>query len=63
MVESYLNMIFHYGTSGVDDLLAKHIAYLFIRDPLVLYESSLEQDPQSDTDHYEVLVINVYGQF
>jgi len=55
-------MIFHYCTSGVDDLLAKHIAYLFIRDPLILYESSLEQDPRNDTNHYEVLVINICGR-
>ena len=49
-----------YGTmTGVDDLLAKHIAYLFIRDPVMLYESSLEQDPENDTDHYEVLVMNI----
>ena len=34
--------------------MAKHIAYLFLRDPLLLYGSRLEQDPDKDTDHLEV---------
>jgi len=44
--------------SGLDDLLAKHIAYLFIRDPLILYNTNLEQDPETDTNHYEVNACN-----
>ena len=35
--------------------MAKHIAYLFIRDPLILFNTNLEQDPETDTDHYEVI--------
>ncbi|CAN8067831.1 unnamed protein product [Agarophyton chilense] len=38
---------------GVDHLLAQHIAHLFIRDPLVIYEEKLEQDNESSTDHFE----------
>lgn len=40
--------------TGVDDTLAKHIAYLFIRDPIVLYQEYLKQDDEKDTDHFEV---------
>lgn len=38
--------------NGIDDLLAKHIAHLFIRDPLVIFEELLEQNKNS-MDHFE----------
>lgn len=38
---------------GIDDLLAKHMSHLFIRDPLVIYEESIKQDNQKSTDHFE----------
>lgn len=38
---------------GVDHLLAQHIAHLFIRDPLVIYEGNLDQDNFKSTDHFE----------
>ncbi|TYZ59726.1 hypothetical protein PybrP1_006638 [[Pythium] brassicae (nom. inval.)] len=38
---------------GVDRLLALHIAHLFIRDPLVIYEQRLHLDNTSETDHFE----------
>lgn len=38
---------------GVDNLLAKHIAHLFVRDPLAIYEESVEQDNNVSTDHFE----------
>lgn len=38
---------------GVDHLLAQHVAHLFIRDPLVIYEEKLEQDNETSTDHFE----------
>ncbi|TPX70410.1 glutamate---cysteine ligase [Spizellomyces sp. 'palustris'] len=38
---------------GVDDLLAKHYAHLFIRDPLVIFQELLEQDDQLSSDHFE----------
>ena len=39
---------------GVDELLAKHYAHLFIRDPLVIYKELLHQDNQNSSDHFEV---------
>lgn len=38
---------------GVDHLLARHIAHLFIRDPLVMYRELLDQDDEASTDHFE----------
>lgn len=38
---------------GVDHLLAQHIAHLYIRDPLVIYEESVEQDNTASTEHFE----------
>lgn len=39
---------------GIDDLLAKHVAHLFIRDPISLFAEKLDQDVENDTDHFEV---------
>jgi glutamate--cysteine ligase catalytic subunit len=39
---------------GVDPLLARHLAHLFIRDPLVIFEELLEQDDSKSSDHFEV---------
>mmetsp|Transcript_10580 Transcript_10580/g.21297 ORF Transcript_10580/g.21297 Transcript_10580/m.21297 type:complete len:443 (-) Transcript_10580:5-1333(-) len=39
--------------AGIDDRLAQHVAHLFIRDPLVIYEEMLYQDNTSSTDHFE----------
>lgn len=39
---------------GVDDKLAKHIAHLFIRDPLVIFEELLNVDDTISSDHFEV---------
>ena len=42
--------------SGVDDLLARHVAHLFVRDPLVLFEGMIEElDDAVATDHFENL--------
>ncbi|KAI8926839.1 glutamate-cysteine ligase-domain-containing protein [Entophlyctis helioformis] len=38
---------------GVDDLLAKHYAHLFIRDPLVLYRELIDQNDETSSDHFE----------
>ncbi|KAK3602244.1 hypothetical protein CHS0354_034479 [Potamilus streckersoni] len=38
---------------GVDDLLAKHIAHLFIRDPISLFSEKIHQNDDEDTDHFE----------
>ncbi|CAF2579027.1 unnamed protein product [Rotaria sp. Silwood2] len=39
--------------NGIDHLLAQHLAHLFIRDPLILYEEMLHIDDTKDTDHFE----------
>ncbi|PJF18491.1 Glutamate--cysteine ligase [Paramicrosporidium saccamoebae] len=38
--------------AGFDDLLAKHFAWLFIRDPLVIFSELVDQDNNS-SDHFE----------
>ncbi len=40
--------------TGLDDLLSKHIAHLFIRDPLVVFSETIDQDDESSSDHFEV---------
>lgn len=41
---------------GIDKLLAQHIAHLFIRDPLSLFEEKIHLDDENESDHFEVLV-------
>ncbi|PBK73874.1 glutamate-cysteine ligase catalytic subunit [Armillaria solidipes] len=38
---------------GIDDLLSKHIAHLFIRDPLVVFSETIDQDDETSSDHFE----------
>ncbi|KAH9942460.1 glutamate-cysteine ligase catalytic subunit [Epithele typhae] len=38
---------------GVDELLSRHIAHLFIRDPLVIFSETIHQDDTVSTDHFE----------
>lgn len=38
---------------GIDDLLAKHVAHLFIRDPVSLFSEKVNQNDEVDTDHFE----------
>lgn len=40
--------------AGFDEQLARHFAYLFIRDPVSVFEELLQQDPEKETDHFEV---------
>ena len=40
-------------SAGVDDLLAHHIAHLFIRDPLVIFCELLHQNNCESSDHFE----------
>jgi hypothetical protein len=42
--------------SGIDDVLAKHIAHLFIRDPLVIFSESVDLDDDVSSDHFEVRI-------
>ncbi|XP_076456980.1 glutamate--cysteine ligase catalytic subunit-like [Babylonia areolata] len=38
---------------GVDNMLARHLAHLFIRDPISLFSEKLQQNNEEDTDHFE----------
>ncbi|CAL8359921.1 unnamed protein product [Boreogadus saida] len=40
---------------GIDKLLAQHIAHLFIRDPLCVFEEKLNLDDENESDHFENL--------
>ena len=44
----------------MDDLLAQHIAHLFIRDPVSLFEEKIKQDVETETDHFEVSTLKFY---
>ncbi|XP_035223286.1 glutamate--cysteine ligase catalytic subunit-like isoform X2 [Stegodyphus dumicola] len=39
--------------SGIDHLLAQHVAHLFIRDPISLFSEKIHQNDDEDTDHFE----------
>mmetsp|Transcript_29762 Transcript_29762/g.81748 ORF Transcript_29762/g.81748 Transcript_29762/m.81748 type:complete len:995 (-) Transcript_29762:98-3082(-) len=40
--------------AGIDPALAQHIAHLFIRDPLVVFEGAVEEvDDNTQTEHFE----------
>eukprot|EP00931_Biecheleriopsis_adriatica_P051184 TRINITY_DN29664_c0_g1_i1.p1 TRINITY_DN29664_c0_g1~~TRINITY_DN29664_c0_g1_i1.p1 ORF type:complete len:746 (+),score=151.03 TRINITY_DN29664_c0_g1_i1:66-2240(+) len=38
---------------GIDEAMARHIAHLFTRDPLVAFEGHIELDDHALTDHFE----------
>ncbi|KAI6140204.1 glutamate-cysteine ligase-domain-containing protein [Pisolithus tinctorius] len=40
---------------GIDEMLSKHIAHLFIRDPLMIFSETIHQDDSSSVDHFEVI--------
>lgn len=39
---------------GIDELLSKHVAHIFIRDPVVIFSESIDQDDETSNDHFEV---------
>eukprot|EP01089_Gocevia_fonbrunei_P018523 TRINITY_DN6281_c0_g1_i1.p1 TRINITY_DN6281_c0_g1~~TRINITY_DN6281_c0_g1_i1.p1 ORF type:complete len:361 (-),score=54.18 TRINITY_DN6281_c0_g1_i1:22-1104(-) len=39
--------------AGLDKILARHYAYLFTRDPLVIYKDKIEIDDKKNSDHFE----------
>jgi len=40
--------------AGIDPALSQHVAHLFIRDPLVIFEGAVEQvDDETQTEHFE----------
>lgn len=46
--------VFVLCVTDVDEPLSKHIAHLFIRDPVSLFSEKINQDDEKDTDHFEV---------
>lgn len=46
--------------TDVDEPLSKHIAHLFIRDPVSLFSEKVNQDDEKDTDHFEVSENDVF---
>jgi len=41
--------------AGVDGVLARHVAHLFARDPLVIFADRVNLDDRTDVDHWENL--------
>jgi glutamate--cysteine ligase catalytic subunit len=41
--------------AGLDELLARHVAHLFVRDPLVIYDEHVLLDDSKSSDHFENL--------
>jgi len=41
------------SSKGIDELLSKHIAHLWIRDPLTLFSKKIELDDEKDYSHFE----------
>ncbi|RNF07446.1 gamma-glutamylcysteine synthetase [Trypanosoma rangeli] len=39
--------------AGVDERLARHVAHLFIRDPLVVFDQMIDIDDTTHTEHFE----------
>lgn len=56
--KSYLSTLSY--ISGIDKLLAQHIAHLFIRDPLSLFEEKIHLDDENESDHFEVLGVKFH---
>lgn len=48
---------------GIDKLLAQHVAHLFIRDPLSVFEEKIHLDDENESDHFEVRVPVFHQQF
>ena len=49
------------GFAGIDHLLAQHIAHLFIRDPLTLFEEKIHLDDANESDHFEVVYDGIFN--
>ena len=43
----------HLKAAGLDEVLAQHVAHMFIRDPLVIFDQAIEIDNQHRSDHFE----------
>lgn len=47
--------------AGIDAALAKHISHLFIRDPIVIFSETIDQDDTTSNDHFEVSPVAIHG--
>lgn len=47
---------------GMDEHLATHFAHLFIRDPLVIFQETLDEPPEDRSDHFEVRLETYYRE-
>lgn len=39
---------------GMDERLSTHFAHLFIRDPIVIFQETLDEPAEGKADHFEV---------
>ena len=56
-VESLTTLLLYnplFLNAGIDIQLARHVAHLFIRDPVSLFSEKIHQDDKNDSDHFEV---------
>lgn len=44
--------------ANIDHQMAQHVAHLFIRDTVSLFQEKINQDDTVDMDHFEVSFIN-----
>jgi len=42
----------------MDERLSTHFAHLFIRDPIVIFQETLDEPPEGKSDHFEVFTTN-----
>ncbi|KAG8909970.1 hypothetical protein FRC00_009107 [Tulasnella sp. 408] len=45
---------------GMDDILAKHFASLYVHDPVVVFEDRLHQDDATSNEHFECIQSTVW---
>ncbi|KAG8893281.1 hypothetical protein FRC00_010727, partial [Tulasnella sp. 408] len=46
--------------AGMDDVLAKHFASLYVHDPVVVFEDRLHQDDATSNEHFECIQSTVW---
>ena len=42
-------------SAGIDDVLSRHIAHLFSRCPLVVFDDRVDMNDEEETEHFENL--------
>ncbi|XP_065365246.1 glutamate--cysteine ligase-like [Calliphora vicina] len=43
----------HLRNEGVDHVMAQHVAHIFMRDPLLMFSSNVDQNDEKDTGHFD----------